>query len=499
MKIVRALSPKSFIVMTFVIFLAVLGYNDAPLTLAFILAMAAVFFFFVHPQTILPVALFLAYAAVPETVPRGIQIHGMNVFFYEIALMLAMLYSIRWRPRCPRSDSAALVILLVALAAGAFGILVGNGIRPTFADGRGILTLGVAVLVAGRNIDVASRDSVTKMLKFTLWFSATMIVLAQFGLRLHGLTEDAALALDGGEVLSTGGAVRLLTPATHLSLAVLCFIAALAVSGGISRHQALVWITPSLVIVFSSYSRNSLVALVAALLFCVVFGRSAITTVRLFKGLLGAGILGLVGYAMLRIFAPTRMLVWATVQSRAYFDRVISGLSPGTISSDVSSQYRIEENRLLFAAWLERPLFGHGLGFAFREAEGAPGSFTATSAVYYAHNFYLWLGVKFGLVGMAILLFVFLSPLFRNFRQSPPGEFGLACALAGMLAVSLVSPLPLGVESASSMLVGAMLGMLIAWENPAASEPTDGSTDPLRRGLHSEHGNELPNLGPHLR
>ena len=77
---------------------------------------------------------------------------------------------------------------------------------------------------------------------------------------------------------------------------------------------------------------------------------------------------------------------------------------------------REAENVNLWIAIREAPLFGHGFGYAYQPPFGPAGRFAATFGPYYAHNFYLWLLAKAGIIGLVGFAMFALVPIIRAVR-----------------------------------------------------------------------------------
>jgi len=148
---------------------------------------------------------------------------------------------------------------------------------------------------------------------------------------------------------------------------------------------------------------------------------------------------------------------WINLQVTSYGDRVLSGLSAEAQAADSSIQYRDIEDVYLLEAVRTSPVVGHGFGYAYKPPSGQS-DFLLNYAPYYAHNFYLWLLAKTGVLGGVLFAFVVIPPLLRVLRSASNAALAAAAGLASMLAVSFVAPIPLG--GASSILFGALVGFV---------------------------------------
>ena len=195
---------------------------------------------------------------------------------------------------------------------------------------------------------------------------------------------------------------------------------------------------------------------------------------------------GIAGVA--RSSPDTPWLSWVDTQITGYTSRVVEGLSGEALSRDTSAQFRVEENWYLRRAVVEQPIVGHGLGYAYRPIIGPSTGYIASSGAYYAHNFYYWMLVKAGILG----LIIFAAAVLPRFRRpaSRPQNVWLACAsaLAGLLVGSFVAPFPLGVESGSAMLIGVLAGLMV---NRSGSDD-DARDRPVASAAQRNGGRKRP-------
>ena len=113
-------------------------------------------------------------------------------------------------------------------------------------------------------------------------------------------------------------------------------------------------------------------------------------------------------------------------------------------SSDVSLLNRYLEYEALWPVLLESPVLGHGPGVSFSFYDAI---FQATWTKSYAHNTYLILWFKFGLVGLLLFVGVWGSTIWSTLRLSRSGRTALdrsvalyvAVALAGLTVSSIVA------------------------------------------------------------
>jgi O-antigen ligase len=161
-------------------------------------------------------------------------------------------------------------------------------------------------------------------------------------------------------------------------------------------------------------------------------------------------------------------------QAAVFNDRVVSGLNSVTINEDTSVRARAREDAYALKAAGSAPVLGHGFGYAYQPAFGEPGHFAATRGQYYAHNFYLWLLMKTGAIGLLLMLWIMLAPAVRGLFSSSSVSRAVAATGLGLLTSMVFAPYPNDPQNGGSLAAGAVLGLL-AW---AVARAADGTGDP---------------------
>jgi O-antigen ligase len=401
----------------------------------------------------------LAVTALPVVVPYGTQIGPISVFLYEPFLYIAALYTIRRLSIGTAALRCVAVLITLVVATAAHGLLRGHPTIEIVGDARGLTTVCAALIVTAGVCRSGQTSALLRTIRWSLWVSAAVTVVGSVsGLALNGRAETAALFVGGAQQATD--AVRFLTAATHFSLAVLCASLALLVTRRATIRQVTPYLAPALLITFLGFSRNSLLAVGIAVIAAVLVDRSALTLAGIFRGL--AATVALVAVIAGLGAANVPGAAWASLQAHAYFDRVIvGGLDDDVRRLDSSALSREAENRYAEAAVDRAPLVGHGLGYAYRPGYGPKDSFTATKGQYYIHNFYLWLLVKSGILGLVLWLLVIVPPIIRHALKPSPWGIATVAAALGVAAVNFVAPLPIGYDASGPMTVGIILGCLV--------------------------------------
>jgi hypothetical protein len=291
------------------------------------------------------------------------------------------------------------------------------------------------------------------------------------GLPLNGRIEAAGLYLNGQEQASD--ALRLLTPASHVADAVLCACVALLITGRVTVRPLLPYLVPALVISFLGFSRNTLVAGGVAVIVAVIATRSLPTV----SGLLRVVGVSVAAAAVVTVFFVARLPGhdWMQRQGDAFQNRVVVGLlDAGVRNVDSSAVARQVENDYADVAIAAAPVAGHGFGYAYRPAFGAPVTFTAIVGPYYVHDFFRWVVVKTGLLGLFLWGLILVPPLVQQIRRGSPRGIAFAATTAGLFVVCLVAPLPTGIDDGGAVTIGVVLGGLLA-RDPGRSRSGTGA------------------------
>jgi len=409
----------------------------------------------VRPAWTIYLTLILAFTALPAFIPVQFALGGNTVRAHEPFLVVAIIYAM-----VKFKASRRLNLLTLSFAAFVVvGLLVGfaaqNVGTKLLYDARPIAEGAAMIFIAVRVYGTAISQNALRVLKWILWVSAVVILAGGvLGVQVGGRTEEASL---GNPDSASGAATRLLTNATFPALGVLCAIAALVIAGRATLRSTWVLSVPALLITVLSFSRNSILAVGVAILFAVIATRTASSALRA----LGVVLVTVGVFAGLVVLSPVLATLpggdFINTQVSSYSSRVIDGLSSNVQATDSSVLFRASEDAWLLRGIATAPILGHGFGFAYKPSAGTS-SFTLDYAPYYAHNFYLWMGVKTGAVGALLFLLSIASPLLRSLKQPSTAAFSLAAALVGLLAASYVAPTPIG--STSCVLVGALVGAL---------------------------------------
>jgi hypothetical protein len=413
------------------------------------------------------VTIFVTFAAFPAWVPQEVRVGGISFQYYELLLLAAAVVALAQPAAVSVVKYVAPFIVLCLVTAGWSLLVAGADFGKMGSDVRWPFYTAVAMYVASKVVGSPNQTRCLQAVLATVWFSAIMVVLASTtSIELVGTSEAASLAVYGGDI-----ATRFLTPSTFLAVVTAAVCITCLISGNPRGFRVSIWLIPAAVLIVLSFSRNHLLGLAVAVLFALLAFRSARSVVA---AVWAASIVVLVGVLIqlgaANVFAGLPATDYVAAQAHGYVERVIDGLKPENQAIDSSVQYRRKETATLTKKISESPLTGHGFGYAYKAPSGPPGSFFRESAPYYAHNFYLWLLLKAGWLGMLIFVWMAFVPLARIlFKPASTLQVATASAAVGLLAISVFAPIPN--DSPGAPLLGAVLGIAVALGASRTTEP----------------------------
>lgn len=434
-----------------------------------------------RPQLSVLLAGVLAFTTFPGFVPVDMTVAGYSVHAFEPFLLFAGAWSLL-RLRAPAwANIASASIFAVVVLWAVWGLVQHNPPAKIVFDVRPLMHLVLASAIAPRVVELPVARWLRRALPWMLWFSAAMTFLASTtGFAITGSSEQATLYLGD----ATSDATRLRGPTTDLALLVLSVCIALFIARRTRNGSLLLLGVPAFLIVFLAFSRYTVIGVGFAVVCALIAARSPRA---LFNGVLLVAITVFAGLSI-GVLAPRIASVpggdWVVTQVSGFEGRVLGGLTGQVIAEDGSAQFRLQEDAYLTPRFEQAPFIGHGFGFAYKPPQGPAGSIFDQYAPYYAHNWYLWILVKSGVVGAGVLLAAIGTPVLAALWRPTPRRLVLAIATGVLMVDSIVAPMPNA--DATATLVGTVLGLLIAAVVPgrtrtqSRSEPSR-STSPGRR------------------
>lgn len=411
----------------------------------------------VRPQLSLYLAFVLAFTTLPTSVPSAFGIGPFSVRAYEPFLFIAAAWMLTTRGReRPLVVRTAVGLAAFVLAWSLLGLARSNAPSAIVTDVRPLTYLIAAVVVGGCVVGSRFMTPIRRLMIGVLWFSAAMTLLSSAtGLAVGGRLEQAA---PYGAAATSDEATRLLTPATFLAVVVLCAGIAAAIYGG--RRVPFSMLIPAFPIVVLAFSRNHLLAIAAAALFAFLASRAS-TSVPRVVGLSATVVLLLAGLTYGQgAVASLPGGGYVVKQVNGFGERVVEGISAQALARDSSAQYRFAQENNRIKPWVEdEPIIGWGFGKAYK-APTRGDDFSERIAPYYAHNYYWWLLLKAGVLGLIAFLWLTLRPAIRVLRRPSREGAVVAAPLTGLLAASFFAPMANG--SPTSAILGALIGLSLA-------------------------------------
>jgi O-Antigen ligase len=432
--------------------------------------------YWIKPQLMVWVALFLAFAALPAGWHVGMVFGPVEIDAYMVALLLAICYLIPIvRPRFSAYLLPGMFLLTVVYFAGV-GFATGHDGARVVREATFLLEMAAGFMLGLLVVYCDYVKESMHAIAVTLWFSAGMIVASSLhGVRLAGRAES--LITTGVQPTET---MRLITLTSTPAVAVLIALVAAPIVGRVRPAVFLALGPPAVIISLLSFVRSALIgmAVAAVVAFVANLGWSALRRTAVLTAA-GAVLLAVTVPGALFLLQHSSAGAWLGDQFTAFNYRVLGGVSTKALAVDQSTLDRLAEDANLNRVIAKAPVFGHGLGYAYQLPFGKPGTFTATYGTTYAHNFYLWWLAKAGAVGMAAFALFALTPLIRALRSgSAPAKISAAVGV-GLLAMCNVDPIP---EEASSLTLGLAFGLAMAFASRRRAERLDVEQTPTLTG-----------------
>lgn len=413
-----------------------------------IAAIALVALAFLAPVTHLTLFL-IATAVVGFELQRGFSGHFLpSDALFVTGLLRAVLVLFRQRIEPRRLAVAALVLafMLAVLLQLAHGIRAGNDPAYAAAEARVLLAFGTLLIAMPIVADPVGRRRLAAGL-VVVGLLLGVWGLAQWSLGIIG-ANNINLGVRPSADFATSGSGQLHGGLYGYPVAVV--MSAGALLSGVWRAWKVrlalgAVLATNLTCLFLTYERTFWLTTIAALGFVIVkLGRG-----RRFRALVATLTAALVLLGLLATASPQNLT--------ALRDRVLS-LDQG--QNDSSVRYRIvETDHLLATKIAPQPFLGWGLGNFLHW--GQPWAQVPPRSTWFAHNGYLWMIWKMGIIGAA-LLFALLG--WAIVTRAPPkgGRFMRAFRTAsqGGLLVLLLSSVTF--PSFNSLAITAVMGTLIA-------------------------------------
>ena len=190
-------------------------------------------------------------------------------------------------------------------------------------------------------------------------------------------------------------------------------------------------------------------------------------------GMIAVGRRAVLACVLLGVIGFGAVLATGFLDSNRVFSRTeeMSGTDFGALTR------RLEESLNAWNGFLQRPLFGQGLGYRVPTVLLKNDQWYEDD-LYLIHNFYLYILLKFGMVGIPVF-FGFLASLLRTaistFRQARlPFDRAFSCGLAALIVALLVESLtaPRFQDRSATALLSILAVCLLAMRREIAVQQT---------------------------
>lgn len=405
-----------------------------------------------RPHWWVGLVVFAVVGTFPAQIPERIYLGSYGLALSEIALGVAVLVVLARYKSNMVTDSLALLAATVTALFAFVGFSAGIPGNQIANDCRGLFGLAAAMFIVGRIAWTPIAQTAILSLRWVLYISLGFAVLGSLGaVAITARLSDASIASSGNEETGIG---RVQSATTHTAAVVLAVCLAFLVAKRYPPKLILTYAVPAFAITMLGFSRNALAIIAVTLIGALILQRRVQAAVRT-AVLLVCGTLAFVAFGgMLAHLTDVPGVGYVHRVFDAYTNRVIDGFSQDVQETDSSLLYRAAESENMRAAINGNELLGHGMGFEYQAVRDKN---TPTSS-YYGHNFYLWVMVKCGIVGLICYLFVFARPIVRAARDPRNLVRSISAAAAmSLILVSSVAPMPL--SSNAGPLLGALLGL----------------------------------------
>ena len=383
----------------------------------------------------------------------GVPSPSDAVFALVAIATLAWLVQQRRPIRLPQPFTAPLLVLALALAAGAILGVTSGGDSMSIANSlRAFVPLLILPLLVVNLIDTRQH-----------LLQAAGLAAALAGVKgIEGLltwTTGAGRPLDGTTITYYEPAANFL-----LLVVVLGVVAAFLIKVTLPLWVRLALPVATLALVLS-YRRNFWIAAVLGLTLLVLFSRLQEERRMLLPLVVAIAVAGTASFAWL---GPPELQ--GPVAERA------TSLSRERITTNPYERYRLDEQQNVIAEIRQSPLVGIGLGVPWQVTHPLP--VELEGGRLYSHTVALWYWLKLGFAGLVAYVWLVLATLLtavgvaRKSRDGVVRAAGLALAAATIgMAVAETTGSFTGVSDRYSILVALVIGWLAAARRLVA-EPT---------------------------
>lgn len=399
--------------------------------------------------------LLLVTALLPsiQLLDRSIEIGDLNLFASDVAFVFASLGF--YRSRAIKRNYLPLAVLvfgaLIALNI-ARGVAL-YGTNAAFADGRGLVYLMGGIALIGGLSNAEAWRVVGRSLAVVLVAAALAVAELTFG----GVVADRVDATGSDDGL------RILLVTTNLAYLVLVGgTLAIILKAHLDFPQKYVTslVVASAFLTLVGASRRFLLIALAAVVIIALLRRHL--KLKVAKSLVSMGIVALFAAMSIWLGVPTRLLGENNpiTTSIATFTGVVGEKLED--SDQAGDEWRARENQLAQEYTKDRWLVGGGLGASYRPRQALSPFEDESAGQRYVHNYYYWLLVKMGLIGVIAFGWVFVTALRLTIsKKSQVREVIVVAALLSFLPSLLYAPAL--TRPGTSLAIGVLIGLELTY------------------------------------
>lgn len=390
--------------------------------------------------------LFLSCCTFPIKIKIIKMVGQFPIKISDIVLLIAFLLCLTFRTKRPTASFSIMMLILLPAT-----FLAITGEAPLFylvTDFQGFIYIFVGYMCLQSLTEVNQLKILTRYAVTTLWISA----IIEFAIIKGKLTYAAPLR-SSIDVYGSSNLGRLVTNTQYLALGALSLSIYLLITTKVSRALIFLAMAPAAAIAVLAGTRISIIFIVVPFIYTGFKRRGQISKRKILKVLIsfvGALSLYLV-YKTLFSSSPSTLSEYA----QNLFTRLALITNNRSGITDSSIIYRQSETSHAILGIVNKPIFGYGYGIPYTGSltSGSSNDWLAVNGNVYVHATYLWLLIKGGLFGFALIIGWIISVIRKKFFLSPY----LTSTIWAILISGLVWNFVAGIGE--SVVFGGLLGL----------------------------------------
>lgn len=400
----------------------------------------------------------LAVTTLPKAIPDSVSFGGVDIEIYALVLVLGV-FGLLVRGQVDRRLlMLSGVWIITLLSFGLYGLANGNDLHWVLANIKYPLVMGLGLLSAPVYLSESIRPKLATLASASLWTSSIFVLLATFtGVEIN---SNVSLLDEGSS------SVRISGVSSVFGMLAILLVIGRTMRGISSARTNVALLIPSAFIVLMGNSRNQFLGLIIGILLLLLVAAFNKRIGSSFRNLLRLVLVSVTAVSAVGLFigalSPTigRSLA---VPLSSFAKRAVGGLSEETVTSDISTLWRFREIGFQLPLIAESPIWGRGFGYAYQPTYGTYGVYAQgaeETAAHYSHNFYLWLLVMSGIIGLASFLLIFIAPSVVLLLRKSASVDAQSMAVFVLVAAAIMNVSPMPIDS-SSVILGTACGVIV--------------------------------------